>query len=138
MNPRNDFDGGENKWRVNWLVIPSAPPSIDAFGNITQILFLAREWFPRTATGQDIMTQQYFDISLIVHKSLVQENGDPIVEIDGNRKRLDKTTVGDYFHYSAFNLDNDWLITPSTQEKEVLISVDDGGMYQLIYNIQVE
>lgn len=76
--------------------------------------------------------------SLIVHKSLIQENGDPIVEIDGNEKQLGKTTVGDYFHYSAFSLDNDWLITPSTQEKQVLISVDGGGQYQLIYNIQVE
>lgn len=138
MNSRNDFDGGENKWRVNWLVIPAAPPSIDASGNITQILYLPREWFPRDATGQDFQTQQYFDISLIVHKSLIQENGDPIVEIDGNEKQLGKTTVGDYFHYSAFSLDNDWLITPSTQEKQVLISVDGGGQYQLIYNIQVE
>lgn len=99
---------------------------------------LPREWFPRDATGQDFQTQQYFDISLIVHKSLIQENGDPIVEIDGNEKQLGKTTVGDYFHYSAFSLDNDWLITPSTQEKQVLISVDGGGQYQLIYNIQVE
>lgn len=98
--------------------------------------FLKR--FPRDATGQDFQTQQYFDISLIVHKSLIQENGDPIVEIDGNEKQLGKTTVGDYFHYSAFSLDNDWLITPSTQEKQVLISVDGGGQYQLIYNIQVE
>lgn len=46
--------------------------------------------------------------------------------------------LGIIFHYSAFSLDNDWLITPSTQEKQVLISVDGGGQYQLIYNIQVE
>lgn len=137
MAPNSQFDGGETKWKVNWLVLPSAPPTIDSSGGINQTLYLPREWFPRTASGTDVMTEQWLDISLLVHKDLYSIS-ELVVEIDWDTVQLSSPVdVGNYYHFSAFSKSDAWKITPNTQEKTVAISFDGGGFYSLIYNIQI-
>ena len=136
MAPKPLFDAGEIKWMVNWLVLPSAPPTIDGEGGINQTLYLPREWFPRDASGTDVMTEQWLDISLLVHKDLYSIS-ELSVEVDWDVVQLSSpVAVGDYYHFSAFSKSNAWMITPKTQEKTVAISFDGGSRYNLIYNIQ--
>lgn len=137
MATYNFFDNGETRWIVNWLQIPSTPPTINSDGSIKQPLTLPRKRFPIGTSGTDIMTEQYLTFSFVALDKLADDRP---VYVTVNNKSVSLSRVKLTNGYSLFKPKNEedpsLLINSSTQSMEVKISFDDEDSYQLMYEIR--